>query len=330
MFIALFIFVSSTIISLGFVGLLIKYFDRDLLDIPNQRSTHTRPTLRGGGLGFIVAFAITGLVAILTDVPYPGFSLTNYFHIWLVLIPLTIIGFIDDCQSISASNKYFVQLLSAITTLLFFGTIPLPVLSHLGMASKILTIVFTLVAVTALINFYNFMDGLDGFVASITAVQLGFLAFYLKQPIFFLLVAALIGFLWWNWFPAKIFMGDVGSTFLGASVAILLLSSREETVLAWSALSVTFPLIGDSIYTLIRRLLNKENIFEPHRIHIYQRLQQSNLGHDWVTFIYIFATIVTACVVYWLGIMSVTVNILLTILAISMAEVYLINKPINK
>ena len=83
-------------------------------------------------------------------------------------------------------------------------------------------IALTLIGITAFINFYNFMDGLDGLVAGTTAVQLGFLALYLHQPVLWLLVAALLGFLRWNWFPAQIFMGDAGSTVLGATVAIAL------------------------------------------------------------------------------------------------------------
>ncbi|MGV2391304.1 MAG UNVERIFIED_CONTAM: hypothetical protein LVR29_33775 [Microcystis novacekii LVE1205-3] len=101
------------------------------------------------------------------------------------------------------------------------------------------------------------MDGLDGLVAGCTAVQLGFLALYFQQPILWLLVAALVGFLLWNWSPAKIFMGDVGSTSLGAIVAMVLLNTQGNQGQAWSALTITFPLIGDAIYTLICRLLKK-------------------------------------------------------------------------
>ena len=321
--------ISSFVLSLACTGWLIVYLSEELLDIPNQRSSHSKPVLRGGGIGFAIAFAITGLIAVIADIPYPGINLTNYFHLWLVLTPLVIIGFIDDLQDISASTRYLVHLLSATAAIFSFGTIPIPGLSNLGIIGLVIAVIFSVIAVTALINFYNFMDGLDGFVASIVAVQLGFIALYLKQPMFLLLAVAIVGFLWWNWSPAKIFMGDVGSTVLGASVAIALLSGRQETVLAWSALSVTFPLIGDSIYTLIRRLLNKENIFQAHRTHIYQRLQQSGFSHDQVAMIYVLMTVISACVVYWLGIFSLAVNLCLTLGAIAMAETYFASKSVK-
>ena len=319
----------SFVLSLACTGWLIAYLSEELLDIPNQRSSHSKPVLRGGGIGFVIAFAITGLIAVIADIPYPGIDWTNYVHLWLVLTPLVIIGFIDDRQDIAASIRYLVQLLSAAAAIFYFGTIPLPGISHLGAIGSVIAVIFSIIAITALINFYNFMDGLDGLVASIVTVQLGFIALYLQQPLFLFLAVALVGFLWWNWSPAKIFMGDVGSTFLGAAVAIALLSGRQEIIPAWSALSVTFPLIGDSIYTIIRRLLNKENIFQPHRTHIYQRLQQSGFSHDRVAMMYIFMTVVSACVVSWLGIAGLPVNLLLALVAIAIAETYLARKSVK-
>jgi UDP-N-acetylmuramyl pentapeptide phosphotransferase/UDP-N-acetylglucosamine-1-phosphate transferase len=115
-------------------------------------------------------------------------------------------------------------------------------------------ITFTIIGFTAIINFYNFID------ASCSLIQITFLAYYLNQPHLYLLSTALIGFLYFNWAPAKIFMGDSGSTFLGAIIAITLISTTNPTT-AWTALAITLPIITDAIYTLSRRLLNRENIF---------------------------------------------------------------------
>jgi Fuc2NAc and GlcNAc transferase len=327
-----YVFLTSSFI-LGFVctGWLIQYFGQELLDIPNQRSSHTTPVLRGGGLGFIVAFAITGLsLTIISDRFPDSFSgwilserVDSFIYLCLALTPLTIAGIIDDRQDISASIRYLVQLLSAGTIVAYFGTIPLPWLSDWGLLGTIMAVVISLIAITALINFYNFMDGLDGLVAGVTIVQLGFIAIYLQEPMFLLLVAAIAGFLWWNWSPAKIFMGDVGSTVLGAAVAIALMNNHHRPLAAWSAFTVIFPLIGDSIYTLIRRLMKRENIFRPHRTHIYQRLQQSGLTHDRVAIIYILFTIFLALIIYCLGVTSIGIDFLLTMTAIAIAEFYL-------
>ena len=315
--------VFSFFLGVAFTGRLIKNFSEELLDVPNQRSSHSRPVLRGGGLGFIFAFAISGLISNLAIKSDSLINLTNYGKIWLVLIPLVIVGFIDDLLDVSARTKYFIHLLAAIAAIFLFGTIPIPGLSSFGLIGSVVAVILSTIAITALINFYNFMDGLDGFLGSIVALQLGFIAFYLNQPIFFLLVAGIIGFLWWNWSPAKIFMGDVGSTVLGASVVIALLGSKAEISFAWAALSVTFPLIGDAIYTLIRRILNKENIFEPHRNHIYQRLHQSGWEHDQVAISYLLTTLICTCLICWLGILSLWINLLITIVFIAIAETYL-------
>lgn len=278
----------SFLLTLTLTGWLKTQFQTQLLDIPNDRSSHTQPTPRGGGLGFIVAFLLTITSTYILNIQPPPPLLS----LWLILTPLALIGFIDDRTNLPASTRYLVQITTAAIAIASFGPLPLPIPS--------IAIPLTLIAFTALINFYNFMDGLDGLVASLTLLQLGFLALYLNQPLWWLLVAALGGFLYWNWAPAKIFMGDVGSTVLGACIAIALLNSPQPSQL-WSALPITFPLIGDAIYTLIRRLLNKENIFQAHRTHLYQRLQQSGWSHGKVAIAYLLLTALIALLITTLG-----------------------------
>jgi UDP-N-acetylmuramyl pentapeptide phosphotransferase/UDP-N-acetylglucosamine-1-phosphate transferase len=271
----------SGIISLGAVGLVRHRFRQQLLDIPNERSAHTEPTPRGGGVGFIFAFAIAhGLAVLLRLLP------SRSLMLWLVLIPLAFTGFLDDKYNLSAKTRYLVQLGASGLAVGLYGAFPQPWFSDGDILGQSLAIVLTVIGMTAIINFYNFMDGLDGLVAGCTALQLGFWAIYLHQPLNGLLVAALIGFLYWNWSPAKIFMGDVGSTVLGAMAAIALLTQTGDTTTAWSALTLTLPLIGDAIYTLCYRLWRRENIFQAHRCHIFQRLQQVGWHHTQVTLLY--------------------------------------------
>jgi Fuc2NAc and GlcNAc transferase len=247
---------------------------------------------------------------------------SNILGIWLVLTPLAAIGFLDDRYNLPAGVRYFVQLTAASLAVAYFGVFPQPWLTNLGWGGNLLAIFLTVIGFTAFINFYNFMDGLDGLVAGVTTVQLGFLALYLHQPSWWLLVAALLGFLWWNWSPAKIFMGDVGSTVLGACVAIALLSTSDVTQ-AWSALAVTFPLIGDAIYTLIRRLLRRENILKSHCSHLYQRLKQSGCSHSQVAMIYIGIVLLSASSVSCLGAVGAWMSLVLTLGAIGLGEYYL-------
>ncbi|MEO1402785.1 MAG: glycosyltransferase family 4 protein, partial [Cyanobacteria bacterium J06635_1] len=230
-----------------------KYLQNQLLDIPNERSSHTRPTPRGGGLGFIIAFAIAFPLVWLVA---PALTAGVPPLVWLALVPLIAIGIVDDWRSVSSGLRYLVQLSVAVMIVYACGAFPLPGLSQLGMPGVWLVTGLTVIGVTALINFYNFMDGLDGLVAGVSALQLSFLALWSQQPILWLWVVALLGFLYWNWSPAKIFMGDAGSTTLGAVVSIALLSQPHSTSgTMWTSLVILLPLVGDAVYTLLRRLL---------------------------------------------------------------------------
>lgn len=310
--------VSSFIISLLMVFLIKQGFREKLLDIPNDRSSHTQPTPRGGGLGFIIAFAITsGISVFLLSSSLPLYPL------WIILIPLTIIGIIDDRQGTPAGIRYLVHLIVAGIAIFYVGVFPQPWLLHLGIFGQIMAIAITLIGMTAIINFYNFMDGLDGLVASCAAIQLGFQAIYLNQPILWLLVAALLGFLIWNWSPAKIFMGDVGSTSLGAIVSFSLLSSHQSTSEAWSALVITLPILGDAAYTLFRRLLNHENVFKAHRSHIYQRIQQSGMSHGQVASIYVVLNLLIAIAIANFGTIGAWYGFFGVVTLIILGELYL-------
>ncbi|MCU0536485.1 MAG: glycosyltransferase family 4 protein [Hydrococcus sp. Prado102] len=309
---------TSLVISLLTTALIKQRLSQQFLDLPNDRSSHTQPTPRGGGLGFLVGFALTSLLAAGFGI-IPGYDLS----MWLVLIPLAVIGILDDRQGVPASARYLVQLGAAVIAIAYFGHFPIPWLDNFSIVGKIVAIALSIIGMTALINFYNFMDGLDGLVGGCVAVQLSFLAFYSNQPIFWLLVAAIGGFLYWNWSPAKIFMGDVGSTVLGATVAIAALNQSSAPSVAWSALAITLPLAIDAIYTLCRRLLRRENIFKAHRSHLYQRLQQTGLSHDKVALLYIsFNGVIAACIAYF-GEIGAFASLICTMFALVCGEIYL-------
>ncbi|ERN42039.1 UDP-N-acetylmuramyl pentapeptide phosphotransferase [Rubidibacter lacunae KORDI 51-2] len=286
----------SFLISLGAVRSIEVRWGSQLLDVPNERSSHKQPTPRGGGLGFVVAFAIASAVFALVD----RAAAPIFWHLWTVLLPLSVVGILDDRGNVPAGARYLVQLSAAGLAVYWFGAFPQPWLSAWGSIGTAIAWVLTAIGFTALVNFYNFMDGLDGLVAGSTALQLGFLATATEEPLWGLLVASLLGFLVRNWSPAKIFMGDVGSTVLGACVAIALLNVSEPAP-AWTLLAVTLPLVGDAVYTLARRLLRGENIFQAHRTHLYQRLQQSGWSHASVAATYLALTATAALAIAALG-----------------------------
>jgi UDP-N-acetylmuramyl pentapeptide phosphotransferase/UDP-N-acetylglucosamine-1-phosphate transferase len=307
------------LLSWATVGLLRRWFLERLMDIPNERSSHTRPTPRGGGLGFIVGFAIAALLAGMLS---PSLLAGIPPLVWWALVPLVLIGILDDWRDVPSSLRYVVQLGVAIGVVSLCGAFPMPWLAPLGAAGGGLAFAITVVGFTALINFYNFMDGVDGIVAGVTAVQLSFLALWCQQPVLWLWVAALIGFLLWNWAPAKIFMGDAGSTVLGAVVASALLSQSQSPDLSWAAVVILLPLVGDAVYTLARRLSRGENIFQAHRTHLYQRLHQVGWGHDAIAGVYMVLTVLLALGLWRWGTVAAWEGLAVTLAALLVGEGY--------
>ena len=241
-----------------------------LLDQPNARSSHRLPTPRGGG----VAFVLVGSIAV------------AWLGSWLPLLclPLALVGFLDDRHNLSAALRYGAQLASALLLLLIS---PLSAL-----AASWLFWLLLLIAATAVINFINFTDGLDGLVAGCMLVLFA-VAALTGMPAFWPLVGALFGFLLWNWSPAKVFMGDVGSTFLGAVFACVVLQQASFTA-ALGLLLVATPLLADACICVLRSLLAGQQVFQAHRLHLFQRLHQAGWSHARVARSYIAATGVLA------------------------------------
>jgi UDP-N-acetylmuramyl pentapeptide phosphotransferase/UDP-N-acetylglucosamine-1-phosphate transferase len=154
--------------------------------------------------------------------------------------------------------------------------------------------VLLLITSTAAINFTNFMDGLDGLVAGCMIIVISSIAFVLSSSwSLWSLVGALLGFLIWNWSPAKVFMGDVGSTFLGA-VFVGLVFQATSWLQALSMLLVATPLLSDAFCCVLRRFFAGQRIFEAHRLHLFQRLYQAGWPHARVSLTYVGATAILA------------------------------------
>jgi len=242
---------------------LIPLLHRRLLDQPNARSSHRQPTPRGGG----VAFVLVGSLASQSLLP-------------LVCVPLALVGLLDDRHNLPAGLRYGAQLLTALV-LLQLSPLVLPV--------PWLLLPLALIAATAVINFVNFMDGLDGLVAGCMTVVLVVAALVSPAPALWAVVGALLGFLPWNWSPARVFMGDVGSTYLGALLAGVTLQQATPAQ-ALGLLLVAFPLLGDACLCVLRRLAAGQRVFQAHRLHLYQRLHQAGWSHSRVAWLYIGAT----------------------------------------
>jgi UDP-N-acetylmuramyl pentapeptide phosphotransferase/UDP-N-acetylglucosamine-1-phosphate transferase len=272
----------AALLSWALLALLLPQLRRRLPDRPNARSSHQFTTPRGGGVVFAL---VGGLGALPVGSAVPALCL-----------PLALVGLLDDRRSLPPALRLAAQLATALA-LLAVSPWALAWAGGGSGAGPVLGLAGLLVlAVVALINLTNFMDGLDGLVAGCMVVTLAAAAMPMGgagQPALWPLVGALLGFLPWNWSPARLFMGDAGSTFLGAVFAGALLQCpgwREALAL----LLVATPLLADSGLCLLRRLLARQPVWQAHRLHLYQRLQQAGWSHAHVAGLYTAATTVLA------------------------------------
>jgi Fuc2NAc and GlcNAc transferase len=243
-----------------------------LVDVPNTRSSHVLPTPRGGGLGIVVAFCAALLLLVATRQVDAASA-----HVLIPALLIALLGFVDDRKSLGIRLRLSVQLVCAVLiVLLATPDIPvvMPLLRWLWLAALVLYAAW-------LINLYNFMDGIDG-IAAIQAITVlaGAIVVSCRQQqgignsSWLVLMAACGGFLLWNWSPAKLFMGDVGSTFLGAVLAIWSIDTQSVPLASWLILMAAF--IGDASCTLLARAWRREAVWQAHRSHLYQRL-----AHRW-------------------------------------------------
>lgn len=258
---------------------------RALLDAPNERSLHTLPTPRLGG----AAIVVTTLVACAVGwqrAPSP-------LHVLIgVCAVVAAVGLRDDVRPLSAATRMGIQLALAIAFLGLVGTPPLLVVRGLplavpGLATSALLIVW----IVGVLNIYNFMDGMDGLagVQTMSACAALAVVFGAASPLsaFALaLGAASAGFFAHNFPPARIFMGDAGSTFLGTAFAALAVLGMHEGVPITETALPLAPFLLDGTFTIVRRALRKERVWQAHRTHLYQRAVQAGLGHREVLLAY--------------------------------------------
>lgn len=261
---------------------------RGVLDVPNARSSHTVATPRGGGLS-IVAVTTAGL-AVFAALGMPG----NALRLALAGGGLAVatVGFLDDRHVLPAGIRLAVHAAAAVWALYCLGGLPpLRIGEHvvsLGFGGDLLA----LAAIIWTLNLFNFMDGIDGiaategaFVASAGAA-LGLMSAHGAEvsTVSFAFSTTCCGFLLWNWPPAKIFMGDVGSGYVGYVIAVLALgAARDNPVALWVWLVLGGVFFVDATVTLVRRLLRRERVYQAHRAHAYQWLARRWGSHRRVT-----------------------------------------------
>jgi UDP-N-acetylmuramyl pentapeptide phosphotransferase/UDP-N-acetylglucosamine-1-phosphate transferase len=304
------IFLLAVGLSVSWVG--VELFRRwslgkDLLDVPNERSSHTAPVPRGGGLIIVLACLIGyALIALIFHTPFSIGYVTGALLVALV-------SWLDDLYSLAFWKRLIVHFAAAGILVIDLGgweKIGLPLTAFEVGLGPIFGAALAVTWVVWLLNAYNFMDGIDGIAAlqaviagvgwGLIGIVLGLEGMFLYASLF---SAVATGFLVHNWPPARIFMGDVGSAFLGFTLAAMPFLARNEagmdtSLLPLVAVAFVWLFVFDTIFTLLRRILNRERIWEAHRGHIYQRMLIAGRSHRSVTLAYgVAAAIITSSTV---------------------------------
>jgi len=281
--------ICVAVLSVVLTGAMRRYaLARRLLDQPNERSSHVVATPRGGGVAIVIAFcaAMVWLWSV-GDIAYAEAIALVGAGGWVALV-----GFLDDHGHIAARWRLLAHFLGAAWALYWIGGLPPLVLFGTEMQLGWVGHAAAAVLLVWLLNLYNFMDGIDA-IAGIEAVTVaigGALLWSLTTgssaalaPA--VLAAASAGFLAWNLPPARIFMGDAGSGFLGLVLAVFAVwSAHDAGQLFWSWMILLGVFVVDATVTLIRRILRGERFYEAHRSHAYQYAARQYGQHRVVSF----------------------------------------------
>ena len=288
-------FVIGIVVTYFFLKVSIPFLLVLAPDKPNKRSSHNTITPGSGGISFVFTTLLLALIQ-------------GEFQ-WFLCLPIAVVGLIDDRIKLSASIRYLAQLL---TVYLIINNTIYQDYQIVGFADY-LNIAFLLFFGTAIINFVNFMDGVDGLVAGCFFIITLFASIY-SQSFLIVLAASLLAFLFFNWQPAKVFMGDVGSTYLG-SFFVMLVYGQNNIQEAIRYLLLASPIFLDAASTILIRYRLNQNIFKAHKSHLFQRLYDAGWSHSKISLIYIFFTLLTTFSVIINNYPIIFITIFLTIIS---------------
>jgi Fuc2NAc and GlcNAc transferase len=287
------VLLTTFCVSVVAVGFMYRYaLQRNMIDRPNVRSSHTLPTPRGGG----VAIAMSYIAALLTLFLFKLVDTKITFALVAGGCAIAGIGFLDDQRQLSAKLRLAVHVVTALYVVVLLGGLPEQALVGRGVGELCVGYAVAVLAFVWGTNLFNFMDGIDGIAGSesIFVSTVGAWLNWLNggdpgmTAAMLCLSVSTLGFLVWNWPPARIFMGDVGSGFLGFTLATLALATSQRgnvPLEVWPILGGVF--LVDSTTTLIRRVLRGDRWMEPHRMHAYQHLARRWRAHRPVTMVVI-------------------------------------------
>jgi Fuc2NAc and GlcNAc transferase len=308
------IYVGLFLLSVLLTFLIKEYaIKKSIYDVPNERSSHTIPTPRGGGVAIVVVFYLS-LILFKDKIDF------GLFLALLTAIPIVVISIIDDLFTISSKIRLVVQALSALLGLYFLGGVESIDFVFFNLSGAFVNVI-AFVTILWLTNLYNFLDGIDGYAGSeAVTVGLGMFIFF-SNPLGLVIAVASLGFLVFNWHKATIFMGDVGSATLGYLFAIFAFSNTSDgNIYIWLILLSLFWY--DATITLFRRYRNGESITQAHKKHAYQRLTQAGWSHSLVVRWAIGFNLISILLLLWIE----SYILFFILLVILYAIIYLIDR----
>ena len=292
-------FIEAFILSFLLTGAILRFsLRRRLLDVPNDRSSHTIPKPRLGGIAITAAFFVSCATLLLLGWRplSSGAALAGALAGGAVI---ALVGLIDDLRGLDARLKLLAQIAAAaiaVASGVVLREFRLPLVGTLDLGA--FAVPATVLWIVAIVNFYNFIDGIDGLAAGVGMIASSFLYVLAGlagasdfRSLYAVLAGSSFGFLRFNFPPARIFMGDMGSTFIGYTFAVLAVAGEGLGIPAFLTLLLLASAIGDAALTLVRRSLRRERLFLPHRTHYYQRLTSLGLSHKQVTLLEYLVTI---------------------------------------
>lgn len=296
---------------------------KSILDFPNDRSSHKNPTPKGGGLAIAIVWFLGLFYLYITN---------NIDHrLFFSFIPgvlLVVIGIIDDIIAIKASYRLIFQLVVSGIAVFIMGGLEKLDFGFFTVENKLILSILALLGTMWFINLFNFLDGIDGYVGMEVVFITSSVLFLFNDRIALVLLVSTLGFLIWNWQPAKIFMGDVGSTLLGFNIAIFSIyyqNTSKSSLIIWLMLSSVFWF--DATLTLYRRYKNKEQLIVRHRKHAFHRIVQAGFSHQKTVLYAFLINLIILIIAYY----SIKINkLLLPLFILNILLLYFVIKLIDR
>ena len=278
--------VSATLILSFFITSFVRRtaIKRNQFDIPNERSSHNQPTPRGAGLAVVIAFTFGLIVLLIRGDLKPEI----FVAIFLPGLLVAIVGYLDDLGKVTAARiRLLAHIVAGLIAVYILGGLPpMPIFGetlNLGLLGNLIAVIY----LVWLLNLFNFMDGIDSITGIETLSSCVIISVLLinrtagdqwQMPM--LLASAVLGFLYFNWPPAKIFLGDIGSGYIGFTVGTMsLVIAKTEPLFTWAWIILLGVFIVDATVTLIRRLITRQRVYLAHRSHAYQHLATNSSQH---------------------------------------------------